>query len=222
MGNLGDVLNKAHLFDNDIKTKGQLSIAKIIPILVKFILKMEAALVDIWKLVSGSLTGPSQPLLLLAMPQKEKHVKELRTLLQQRLIKDVIIEVAKIEVPSAAILAATPIVKVKKIEKDTETKTTSSKPSSQRKSARKKTKEPSLEFKVEEESKEGTESSGGNAESEEEDEPATPPLEKKKRMDTRALDKKKLASTFKTSIAPKWPMKSPRKGKSSQKKPRRK
>ena len=61
VGNLGDILNKAHLFDNDIKTKGQLSTAKIIPILVGFTLKMEAALVDIWKLVSGSPTGPSQP-----------------------------------------------------------------------------------------------------------------------------------------------------------------
>ena len=44
---LGDVLNKAHLFDNDIKIEGQLLAAKIISILVNFMWKMEAALVDI-------------------------------------------------------------------------------------------------------------------------------------------------------------------------------
>ena len=43
----GDVLNKARLFDNDIKTERQVSAAKIIPILVSFTIKMEATLVDI-------------------------------------------------------------------------------------------------------------------------------------------------------------------------------
>ena len=54
MGNLGDVLNKAHLFDNNIKIEGQLSATKIIPILVSFVRKMETTLVEIRKLVSGS------------------------------------------------------------------------------------------------------------------------------------------------------------------------
>ena len=54
VGSPGNVLNKVRFFDNDIKTKVQLSAAKIIPILVTFIQKMEIALVNIRKLVSGS------------------------------------------------------------------------------------------------------------------------------------------------------------------------
>ena len=47
VGTPRDVLNKARLFDNDIKTEGEIAAAKIIPILVVFTQKMEAALVDI-------------------------------------------------------------------------------------------------------------------------------------------------------------------------------
>ena len=54
------VMNKVRLFDNDVKTKRQLSAAKIIPILVSFTMKMEAALVDIRKLVSISLARSSE------------------------------------------------------------------------------------------------------------------------------------------------------------------
>ena len=68
VGSPGDVLNKVRFFDNDIKTEGQLSAAKIIPILVIFTRKIEIALVDIWKLVSGSQAGPSKPALPLATP----------------------------------------------------------------------------------------------------------------------------------------------------------
>ena len=46
-GTLGDVLNKARLFDNDIKMEGKIAATKIIPILVVFTRKMEVALVDI-------------------------------------------------------------------------------------------------------------------------------------------------------------------------------
>ena len=137
MGTPGDVLNKACFFDNNIKTNGQLSTAKIILILVGFTRKMEVALVDIRKLVSGSSIGPSQPPLPLETPQKEKQVEELRTPLQQRLIREVIAKVAKIEVPPTRMLAATPSTEKTKKEKDP-----SSKPSSQRRSSQKKTKEP--------------------------------------------------------------------------------
>ena len=61
VGNLGNVLNKAHLFNNDIKTEGQLSTTKIISILVNFVRKMETTLVEIRKLVPRSQAGSSQP-----------------------------------------------------------------------------------------------------------------------------------------------------------------
>ena len=84
----------------------------------------------------------------------------------------------------------------------------------------KKVKEPSSEFEEEEESTaKDTGSSGGEPELEEEAELATPPLEKRKRMDTQALDKKP-TSAFKTLCALKRPMKTLRKGESFQKKPR--
>ena len=67
----------------------------------------------------------------------------MRTCLQQHPVKELIIEIAKVEIP----LAATPAtIKTKKAKKDSETKTISSEPSSQRRSAKKKTKEPSLEI----------------------------------------------------------------------------
>ena len=55
---------------------------------------------------------------------------------------------------------------------------------------------------------------------EEEAKPATPLPEKRKSMDTWALDKKKPASASKTAVAPKQLVKTLRKGESSQKKPR--
>ena len=69
----------------------------------------------------------------------------------------------------------------------------------------------------EEESMERTRSYGGDAKSEE---PSILPLEKKRRMNTWASNKKKPGSTFKTPVAPKQPEKIPMKGESSQKKPK--
>ena len=84
-------------------------------------------------------------------------------------------------------------------------------------------KEPSSEFDEEEESiAKETGSSGRELESEEEAEPVTLLAEKRKRMETRASDKKKPASAFKTLVPLKQPVQTPRKGKSSLKKPRRK
>ena len=59
IGNPSNVVNKAHLFDNDVKIEGQLSAPKIITILVIFGRKMEATLVEIRKLVPGPQPEPS-------------------------------------------------------------------------------------------------------------------------------------------------------------------
>ena len=54
IGHPGDVLNKVHFFDNDIKAKGQSSAQEIITILVKFGHKMETTFGEMRKLFSGS------------------------------------------------------------------------------------------------------------------------------------------------------------------------
>ena len=56
---------------------------------------------------------------------------------------------------------------------------------------------------------------------EEEAEPTSPPLEKKKRMETRASDKKKHASAFKILVSQKRPVKTLKKRESSHKKAKR-
>ena len=43
----GDVLNKARLFDDDVKTGGEVSTAKIVKVLVSFSMKMDATLAEI-------------------------------------------------------------------------------------------------------------------------------------------------------------------------------
>ena len=74
-------MNKARLFDNDIKTEGEVSTAKIIPILVSFTMEMEVALMDIQKLVSRSPAGSSQasPPPPKETPRKEKPLDEVKT-----------------------------------------------------------------------------------------------------------------------------------------------
>ena len=208
IGNPGNVLNKAHLFDNQVKAEDQLA-QKILTILVDFKRKMEITLGEMQKLFSKSQAeGLSQLPLPAVIPQKGKQWEVLRTHLQQRSVKKVIAEVAKIEVPPvefpATTLAANPItVKTKKIEKDSGTKTTSSEPSSQRRSARKKTKEPFPEQDEDEESSEEEIRSSGEEPELEEAEPTTPPPEKKKEIETQSFDRKKPASAFKILIAPK-------------------
>ena len=135
----GDMLNKARFFDNDIKTKGQPSAAKIIPILVNFSMKMEATLVEIQKLISGSPTGSSQapPPPPKETPWKEKSPGEVKTLLLQKQVKDLVVGMAKIEVPPTVELPTTSPaeVKTKKARRDSETPT--SEPSSQKRSVKK-------------------------------------------------------------------------------------
>ena len=155
--NPGGIINKAHLFNNDVKTERQLSTPKIIAILVNFGHKMEAILVEMRKLVAGPQPKPSRVPLSSpkATPQKSKPVVELKTPLLQCLMRELVAKVAKIEIPVAPASG-----KTKTTEKELETpKTTSSEPSL-RKSVRKKTKEPFLESEEEEsESSEEVESS---------------------------------------------------------------
>ena len=72
------------------------------------------------------------------------------------------------------------------------------------------------EPKEEEESTVETGSSKGN----DEEELVTPPLDKRHKMDTRLIGKKKPGLEFKTPVAPARPTKTPGKGGSSHKKPR--
>ena len=59
IGAPGDVVNKARLFDEDVKSEGELSAAKIIKVLVSFIREVETALVEIRKVVSGTAVRES-------------------------------------------------------------------------------------------------------------------------------------------------------------------
>ena len=95
VGTLGDVLNKVRLFDEDIKTEGEVSTAKIVKVLVTFTRKMETVLVDIRKIVSGSSAGESSwPLMPppTETPRKEKPLEEIKTPLPQRPNKETIAE----------------------------------------------------------------------------------------------------------------------------------
>ena len=61
IGTPRDMLNKARLFDDNIKTGGEISAAKIIKVLVSSSMKMDALLEEMQKLVSGSpAAGSSQ------------------------------------------------------------------------------------------------------------------------------------------------------------------
>ena len=85
-------------------------------------------------------------------------------------------------------------------------------------STRKTKKEPTQELELEEEeaeSSEEVESSDEDPELEEEAERLTPLPEKKKKMNTRASDRKKPAFVFKTLASQKKLVKTPKKGESS-------
>ena len=81
IGNPGSLVNKAHLFDNCVKIEMPLSLLEVIAILVSFGRKMEAILVEMWKLVSRSLIESSRSPLPSpkATSLKEKPLVELKT-----------------------------------------------------------------------------------------------------------------------------------------------
>ena len=126
VGTPGDIFNKARLFNEDVKTEGEVSAAKIIKVLVSFTCRMEIALVDIQKIVYGSSTRessrPSMPPPI-ETPRKEKPLEEIKTPLPQRPGKEVVMEESN-EVSRAKFMTAklaealviTPMPKVKKSE----------------------------------------------------------------------------------------------------------
>ena len=83
IGNPGNVVNKAYLFDNDIKNGGQLLLPKIITILVDFGYRMEGTLVEMRKFVAGQqpelIRAPLPSLK--AKSQKDRPLVKLKTLL---------------------------------------------------------------------------------------------------------------------------------------------
>ena len=131
-------------------------------------------------------------------------------------------QAAKIQVPvpevSPAIVSATTTFTKEKRKVESETKVGSSEPSSARKSEKKKKRDPSTESEEEEESTAAIRSSEGD----DEKEPSTSPSDKACKMDTRSMGKKKPPPTYKSSVAPKRSSRTPAKGGSFQKKPRRK
>ena len=217
VGTPGDVLNKAWLFDSDIKAEGEVSAAKIIPILVSFEMKMEGVLVEIRKLLSRSPARSSQapPPPPKEIPRKGKSLKEVKIPLQQKPVKELVASMVAI-LPLAELLAATPAVgKARKTGRDS--RTPSSEPAGKNGEKVKKELPPELESK-EESTAEDTRSSSGNQGSEEK--PSIPPLEPKTRMGTRASNKKKPTPAFKIPGSQKRPSKTPKRGKSLLKKPR--
>ena len=58
IGTPRDVLNKARLFDEDVKTGGEVSAAKIVNVLVSFSMKMDATLEEMSKFVVRSSQAP--------------------------------------------------------------------------------------------------------------------------------------------------------------------
>ena len=94
MGHLGDILNKAKLFDDYINKEVKITMPKVIAILHAFHKKMEAALEEIRKLIPGSAKESSRPPLPTQkeMPHKEKPLDEVKTPLSQRAGKETVSE----------------------------------------------------------------------------------------------------------------------------------
>lgn len=68
IGNLGDVIKKARLFDNDIKTDDHISAPQVVAILVEFNRHMELTLAKMRKLLAVVLFEPFQ--LLVPLPSR--------------------------------------------------------------------------------------------------------------------------------------------------------
>ena len=129
IGHMGDVVTKAHLFNNEVKTEDHLSVQKIITVLVKYRHKMETTLVEMRKLLPGPSTpGTSQPLpqavvSLAPKGKTQQMLDDLKGRLQERKAQEAVVAAAKIMVPTpevspAAVLGTTP--KGKSKEKESE------------------------------------------------------------------------------------------------------
>ena len=209
VGAPGDIFNKACLFDEDIKTEGEVSVAKIVKVLVTFTRKMEIAVVDIWKIVSGVVARKSSRPQMpppTETPQKEKLLSKVKTPLSQQPENEVIAETSG-ALPLVEFMMAKPALVVTPISKGK--RSVNVEPSPQ-----KGKKESSLEYKELEETSEETERSSGGTRSEQ----VTPPPETKKKVNTRSSGRKRPPPKFKTLAASKQPPKSSGKRGSSLKK----
>ena len=183
----------------------------------------------------SAATGLSQPSIPAAKPQPQKEAthqlfEELKDRLQQRKVQEAITTAARIEVPisgmrlvelrmPSAILAASPMAKGKKTEKELESRAASSELSSRKQDSKKKAKEPMPKEEEEEESTaKDTRSSEGDAESEEE--PSIPPPKPAAKMRLHSIHKKKPPPVYRSSAVPKRPTKTAQKREGSNKKPR--
>ena len=120
IGHTSDVLTKAHLFDNEVKTEDHLSIQKIISILMKYKHKIEVTLRKMRKLLPGSsVSGTSQPPIQATVPLSPKKkvqqlLDNLKGCLQEPEVQEVVAGVVKILVPTPEdSLAAVPEVMLK-------------------------------------------------------------------------------------------------------------
>ena len=223
IGNLSNIVNKARLFDNEVKTEGQLYAPKIVNVLVEFGRKMEVTLVEMQKL----LPGPQPEPIWLPIPSpkgillKNRATVELKTPLQHYPGKKPVVEVQKVVTPTSPVQ-----VKMKMTEREPEIpKTTSFDPSPRRVNTTKKKKEPTPNSSMEMEEEGSFEdveevemvSSSKEPESEEEEAELETPPPKKTKLKTRTFKQKKSTPTFKTSGSCKRLAKgkTPKKGESS-------
>ena len=149
---------------------------------------------------------------------------DLKGRLQECKVQEAVAAAAKIVVPTPEVSpAAVPeaIPKEKNKAKESESKVAISEPASQN-SGKKKTKAPSPEVEDLEEEEEST--AKDTTKSEEEEVPSTPPPDQQPRkgINTWSSGKKKLGSVYRSPFAPKRQLKTPGKGKGSNKKPREK
>ena len=105
IGNPCNVVNKTRLFNNEVKTKGQLFVPKIVTFLVEFGWKIEATLVEMWKLLPGPQSEPFWLPILSprGTPLKNWAMVELKTPHQHRPNKKLVVEAEKVVTLTSAI-----------------------------------------------------------------------------------------------------------------------
>ena len=222
IGEPGDVVNKARLFDEDVKLDGEVSTAKVIKVLVTFTRKVETALAEIRKVFSGPTAGESsrpprpEPT---ETPCKEKPLSEVKTPLPQQPGKEPGAETSAAtlldEAMAAKLVEVTPapVATPVSIRKGS----ASAEPSPRK---AKKKKEPNLEEEELEETEETTGETGSSTEGSGSEQVCPPP--EAKRVNTRSSKKKRPCSKLMTPAMSKKHQKSPGKGESSQKRPQTK
>ena len=113
IGNSGDIVAKAHLFNNEVKKEEHLSQQKIVTILVKFGGRIETALEEMRKLLAGKEEAqprpPPAPLAASSSPRKKTQqvLDDLRERLQEQKSQEPATVVLS-ESTSATVLGAKP------------------------------------------------------------------------------------------------------------------